>query len=71
LGDRERDPLEKPKRGWDNIKMDIQEVVWGGILGSGDNGDILGELKKYNYKKRRRERGTKGSGKCERSRETE
>jgi hypothetical protein len=28
----ERDPLGRPRRRWeDNIKMDLQEVGWGGV----------------------------------------
>jgi hypothetical protein len=29
---RERDPLERPRRRWvDNIKMDLLEIGWGGV----------------------------------------
>jgi hypothetical protein len=33
---RERDHLEKPKRGWeDDIKVDLKEVEWAAWTGSG------------------------------------
>jgi hypothetical protein len=27
-----RRPLGRPRRRWDNIKMDLQEAVWGGMV---------------------------------------